>query len=115
MRRQLIMALAAVSAQAIGMLPATTLAAGVARARLVATFDAPVYVTSPAGEEHLLFVVDQTGKVWVLDDEVKETRPFLDISPRVLTGAERGMFSIAFAPDYATSRYFYVAYTNKRG
>ena len=111
------MALAAIGAQAITIMPATTLAAGVARARLVATFenDPPVYVTSPAGEKHLLFVVSQTGKVWVLDDEVKKKRPFLDISARVLLGAERGMFSIAFAPDYATSRYFYVAYTNKRG
>lgn len=111
------MALAALSAQAITMLPATTLADSVARARLVATFgnDPPVSVTSPAGEKHLLFVVSQTGKVWVLDDEVKETTPFLDISGRVLLGAERGMFSIAFAPDYAMSRYFYVAYTNKRG
>jgi glucose/arabinose dehydrogenase len=77
---------------------------------------APVYVTSPPGEERLLFVVEQAGLVQVFEDEVKQATPFLDIHNRVaLDGQEQGLFSIAFAPDYATSRHFYIAYTNNKG
>src|SRR5262249_16919606 len=42
-------------------------------------------------------------------------RPFLDIRGLVLSGGERGLLSIAFPPDYATSRAFYVYYTNAKG
>lgn len=101
--------------QVIITMPTAGVAASLASSRLVATFDAPVYVTSPPGEKHLLFVVDQPGRIWVLDDEVKEQTPFLDIKSKVLIGQERGLFSIAFAPNYATTRRFYIAYTNKKG
>jgi hypothetical protein len=36
---------------------------------------------------------------------------FADLSGRVLSGDERGLLSMAFAPDYATSGLFYVYYT----
>jgi glucose/arabinose dehydrogenase len=42
-------------------------------------------------------------------------RPFLDISAQVRNGGEQGMLSIAFAPDFATSRLFYVDYNAKDG
>lgn len=90
-------------------------AADLANAQDIATFQYPTFVTTPPGEQHLLFVVEQAGQIQVLQDEVTQSRPFLNISKRVLTGAERGLFSMAFAPDYATSKLFYVAYTNKKG
>ena len=42
-------------------------------------------------------------------------RPFLDISDRVTTGGESGLLSMAFARDYASSRRFYVYYTDQQG
>ena len=42
-------------------------------------------------------------------------RPFLDISALVLPEGEQGLLSMAFAPDYATSKRFYVFYTDKDG
>ncbi len=78
----------------------------------VGRFDEPVYVTSPPGDERL-FVVEKKGRIWVLVDGRRLRRPFLDISRRVaFTGAEEGLLSFAFAPDYATSGRFYVDYTD---
>ena len=41
--------------------------------------------------------------------------PFLDISGIVDDGGERGLLSVAFPPDYATSGLFYVYFTNATG
>ena len=86
-----------------------------ARAVLVDTFDRPVYVTGAPGAPNLLFVVEQTGKIRVLDDEDTQTAPFLDLTTMISGGGERGVLSIAFSPDYQPSRLFYVAFTNPTG
>jgi glucose/arabinose dehydrogenase len=86
-----------------------------ARAILIDTFDSPVYVTGAPGESTLLFVVEQTGKIRVLDNEVKQAAPFLDLTSLISCCDERGVLSMAFPPDYATSRLFYVAFTNTNG
>ncbi len=41
--------------------------------------------------------------------------PFLDITDEVGSGGERGLLSVALAPDYAKSRKFYVYFTDKQG
>src|SRR4029453_11794978 len=38
---------------------------------------------------------------------------FLDLTPLVLSGGEQGLLGLAFAPDYATSRRFFVNYTRQ--
>lgn len=59
-----------------------------------------------------LFVVEQRGTIQILDTlGVKNPTPFLDIQSRVLLSSEQGLLGLAFAPDYSTSRYFYVNYT----
>ena len=60
-----------------------------------------------------LFVVEKGGTVKKVQGGVPST--FLDISADVGTGdLERGLLSIAFAPDYATSGLFYVYYVDPR-
>lgn len=86
-----------------------------ARAVLVGRFDNPVYVTGAPGESALLFVVEQTGKIQVLENEVKQSKPFLDLTSIISCCGERGVLSMAFPPDYATSHLFYVAFTNPTG
>jgi glucose/arabinose dehydrogenase len=92
--------------------PATTLA-GPPRLAPVGTFASPVYVTAPAGDAWL-FVVEQAGRVKVLRAG-RAPATFLDIVPLVGSGGERGLLSMAFAPDYATSGLFYVDYTDTSG
>jgi|tagenome__1003787_1003787.scaffolds.fasta_scaffold20951212_2 hypothetical protein len=67
----------------------------------IGTFSKPVYLTSPPGDTHRQLVVEETGKMWMLVDGVRQTTAFLD---RKLT-----TLSVAFAPDYATSGLVYVA------
>jgi glucose/arabinose dehydrogenase len=85
------------------------------RLQQVGTFSNPTYVTAPRGDRRRLFVVEQGGRVMVVRDGRKLRRPFLDISRRVSAGGERGLLSLAFAPDYVRSGRFYVDYTDRSG
>jgi glucose/arabinose dehydrogenase len=40
---------------------------------------------------------------------------FLDLAPVVQAGGEQGLLGMAFAPDHATSRRFFVNFTNRQG
>ena len=82
-----------------------------AKAVLIDTFDKPLYIASAPGAPRLLFVVEQTGRIQVLRDEVRLDHPFLNLSDIVSTGTEGGLLSVAFPPDYDTSGRFYVAFT----
>ena len=77
-------------------------------------FDQPTYLTAPRGDRRR-FVVEREGRVRVVQRGRILGRPFLDISDRVTTGGESGMLSMAFAPDYAQSRRFWVYYTDNQG
>jgi glucose/arabinose dehydrogenase len=81
----------------------------------VGRFEAPVWVTAPPGDTHRLFVAEQAGRIMVVRGGRKLAQPFLDLRSQVLAGGEQGLFSIAFAPDYARSGLFYVAYTGRDG
>ncbi len=73
----------------------------------------PIAMVDPAdGVQHRLVATLQ-GKIWVWDMVEKRflTRPFLDLSSKVLVGGERGLLALAVAPDYATSGKLYVYYT----
>ncbi len=90
--------------------PATAAARGV-RLKRLGRFTAPVHATSAPGDRARVFVVEQAGRIRI----VGRRRPFLDIRRRVTSGGEQGLLSVAFAPDYATSRRFYVYYTSTAG
>ena len=79
----------------------------------VGTFSDPVFVTAPPGDRARLFVVEQGGRIKVRRAGV--TRTFLDITSDVQSGGERGLLSMAFAPDYKASRRFYVYFTDETG
>ena len=81
----------------------------------VGTFDAPVYVTAPRGERRRIFVVEQGGTIRVVRGGKRVGTPFLDLRSRVTAGGEQGLLSMAFAPDYAKTRRFYVNYTDRAG
>lgn len=107
----------------LGVLSAATQAYAQAAARLVflGNFQNPTFVTVAPGERALLFVVERPGVIRLLRNEVQIAQPFLDIRDLVLgrpdagAGSEQGLLSMAFAPDYAQSRRFYVAFTNNNG
>ena len=71
----------------------------------VGDFSAPIFVTAPPGDGSRLFIVERAGRIQLVHDGVR--KQFLDISATVRTDGERGLLSMAFAPDYATSGRFY--------
>jgi glucose/arabinose dehydrogenase len=77
-------------------------------------FRSPVYVTSPPGDSRL-FVVEQAGRIRVVRNGQTLDQPFLDISPRVRSGGEQGLLSMAFHPDYRANGWFYVNFTDRNG
>lgn len=86
------------------------------RLELVAAgFVRPLFLTSAGDESGRLFVLEQSGRVWIVRDGETAPTPFLDISALVSTSAnERGLLGLAFAPDYAASGVFYVHYSGRR-
>ena len=70
----------------------------------VGSFDSPVYLTAPPGDRSRVFVVSQKGRVWIVKNGRRLATPFLDISSKVACCGEQGLLSIAFAPDYASSK-----------
>jgi glucose/arabinose dehydrogenase len=108
----LALALAAVAVAATGSASARSDALRIVR---VAHFDAPVYATAAPGEPDRLYVVEQAGRIMVLEKGKIRAAPFLDIRPLVVSGGEQGLLSVAFEPAYATTHRFYVDYTDKNG
>ena len=73
----------------------------------------PVFLAQPLNDGRI-FVVEQAGRIRVVRDGVLQTTPFLDIAAtKVSSGGERGLLSVAFHPQYATNRFFYVYYTTR--
>src|SRR5262245_51635845 len=73
-------------------------------------WSSPVFLTAPPGDPTRRFVVQQGGQIMLLTQNNPAPTTFMTV-PNVNAGGERGLLSMAFAPDYATSRRFYVYYT----
>ena len=76
--------------------------------------DHPVYLTAPAGDQRL-FIVEQPGRIRIVDNGRLLDRPFLDITGKVGFGGERGLLSVAFHPLYRANGFLFVNYTDKSG
>ena len=75
----------------------------------------PVLVTHAGDGSGRLFVVEQAGRIRILDGGRLLEEPFLDITDRVGSGGERGLLGLAFHPDYADNGRFFVNYTRRAG
>ncbi len=78
-------------------------------------FDAPLDVRQAPGFASRLFVAEKPGRVMVVRNGVKLATPFLNITDLVKESGEQGLLSLAFPPNYKTSRRFYVWYVNNSG
>jgi glucose/arabinose dehydrogenase len=78
----------------------------------IGRFHSPTYVTSAPGMTGV-FVVERGGRIRLVRARKRQT--FTNISGSVSTGGERGLLSVAFAPDYAASRLLYVYFTDRSG
>ena len=77
----------------------------------------PVYVTAPPGDDRL-FIVQQGGLIKILLNGTILPTPFLDIdalTTNPVGNDERGLLGLTFSPDYASTGYFYIYYTDLLG
>lgn len=72
----------------------------------------PLFLTAPAGDQRL-FIVERGGQIKLWQGGSVQPTPFLDISALVDSTGERGLLGLAFDPDYASSRRFFVNYIDK--
>ncbi|MBF8259633.1 MAG: hypothetical protein HW377_2007, partial [Actinobacteria bacterium] len=79
--------------------------------RVAGGFAQPVHVAHAGDGSGRIFVVEQTGRIRILDNGAVLPTPFLDIASRVASVGEQGLLSVAFPPGYPAKRYFYVYYT----
>jgi uncharacterized repeat protein (TIGR01451 family) len=99
-------------AQGMVTLPGVTITVD----EIVATgLERPVQVTHAGDGSGRLFVVEQPGRIRIIQNGSVLTTPFLDVTNKVDYGGERGLLGLAFHPDYASNGYFYVNYTNTSG
>ena len=83
--------------------------------RQVATVHGNLLLVTGPPRDPRQFVVEQAGRIWIIENDKVKVEPFLDISPDtggpVLCCAERGLLGLAFHPDYANNGIFFVYYT----
>ncbi|HET7486243.1 MAG TPA: PQQ-dependent sugar dehydrogenase, partial [Solirubrobacterales bacterium] len=78
----------------------------------IGSFKRPIFVTSDPGDQERLLVVEREGRV--VETGPGGTRTYADLSSLVTCcESERGLLSIAPAPDFHSSGRFYAAYTGK--
>jgi len=79
----------------------------------------PLYVTqTPSAPE--LYVVEQSGRIWVAQNDAALSDPFLDLRDVVSSAQEEGLLGLAFHPDYnkagdPDNGRFFVYYTEPGG
>jgi len=83
--------------------------------RVASGLSSPLHVATPRSEPNRLYIVEQAGRIRVLQNGQVREKPFLDIRTLVRAGGEQGLLSVAFHPKYAQNRRFYVNYTNRNG
>ncbi len=74
-------------------------------------FQAPLELVNSGDGSGRLFIVEKGGKIKILSGGVVNTTPFLDVSTAISAAGERGLLGLAFHPQYATNKAFYVYYT----
>ena len=75
-------------------------------------FSDAVAIRNAGDGSNRLFVVEQGGRIKIIDNGVTLATPFLNIDPLTNGTGEQGLLGLAFHPNYAVNGYFYVYYTN---
>jgi glucose/arabinose dehydrogenase len=89
--------------------------------QIASGFDRPLGFASPHDGTGRLFVIQQSGRVRIVENGGYKDPPFLDvtdvISAEVFSGeySERGLLGLAFHPNFAENGVLFVNYTDRNG
>lgn len=95
--------------------PAAQTQAGLRLTRVRAGLGDALFVTSAPGQRNRLYIVQQSGRILILQNGRLLRTPFLNVSSLISSGGEQGLLGLAFHPKYASNGRFYVNYTNRSG
>lgn len=86
----------------------------IALEKMVTGLSQPIVLVPGVEGESRLYVLEQAGRVRIIQGGQLLEEPFLDLTDRVLsTGAEQGLLGLAFHPDYRSNGIFFVHYTGR--
>jgi glucose/arabinose dehydrogenase len=95
--------------------PATSAIAQL-RASVVATgLTNPVAFVMDPADPTTFYIVEQRGTIRAFKDGAVSPSLFLDLRGQLSSGGERGLLGMAFPPDAAQSRRFFINFTNPQG
>ncbi|MBP1465262.1 PQQ-dependent sugar dehydrogenase [Candidatus Chloroploca sp. M-50] len=79
-------------------------------------FRNPTHITNAGDGTGRLFVVEQAGAIWIVQDGVRLEEPLLDLTELVGSqGSEQGLLSVAFHPQFRENGFLFVNYTDRNG
>lgn len=81
----------------------------------VSGLTAPLDLVNAGDGSNRLFIVQRNGTIRIHNGTSLLPAPFIDLKDTVLDNGEQGLLSMAFHPNYAVNRYFFVYYTDKEG
>ena len=93
----------------LGLWPAT--AGATALQPYLSGLSSPLFLTHAGDGTNRIFVVEQGGRIKVVQPGSTTPTVFLDISSRLVAGGEQGLLGLAFHPGYAGNGRFFVDYT----
>jgi glucose/arabinose dehydrogenase len=74
----------------------------------------PLELNEPTGSDGRMFITDNKGEIWILKNDSISATPFLNIYEKIGEQPKNSpvgmIFSVAFHPEYATNKKFYVCY-----
>jgi glucose/arabinose dehydrogenase len=79
---------------------------------VVSDLEFPVAVANAGDGRGRLFVVEQDGRIRIVRNGALLATPFLDITSLTNMNGEQGLLGLAFHPQYAANRRFYVFYVH---
>ena len=78
----------------------------------------PIAMGNAGDDTNRLFIADQTGKIYVIQNDALLQDPFLDITDKLITldtvYDERGLLGLAFHPDYKNNGRFFIYYSKPK-
>jgi glucose/arabinose dehydrogenase len=78
-------------------------------------FTTPVAFVQDPTDRATELIVQQDGRIRVLRGATVLAQDFLDVSSSIVSGGEQGLLGLAFPPSAATTRRFFVNFTNRSG
>lgn len=85
--------------------------------RVASGLNLPLFLLGRGDGSNRVFIVEKAGQVEILNltTGLLNTTPFLDLRTVIDPSGEQGLLGMALAPDFATSRTFYVHLNNLNG